>query len=110
MASGRFNGIKAKLERLYDAKSSDDVAEILRKAGAKGFRGDPTCCPIANYLNKSLRVTYYEARSQELVRFRKRRLWTEQERRVPTTDPTKDFIREFDKGKWQEFEAESEET
>lgn len=108
MATGRFNGIQAKLERLYDAKSSEEVAEILRKAGAKGYRAAASSCPIANYLNKSLRVTTYEVTKRAMIKFDRRKPWQLTEKRIPLSDPLVAFVREFDKGLWAEFDKERE--
>lgn len=38
--------------RLRRCKDADAVARMLKRAGVKGIREDPNCCPIANWIRK----------------------------------------------------------
>lgn len=48
--------LEAALKPLTDCQTADEVADVLRKAGAKGKLRSPCDCPIACYLKSKLGI------------------------------------------------------
>ena len=109
MGAKTFNGVQAKIQRLTEAKSSEEIAKILNEAGVKGVPATPDRCPIANYLNKSMRTRRYEVGLTQYGKvYRQKSGILQYEPWVDSTPAMRKFIREFDSmEKWQELLDES---
>ena len=101
MGAKTFDEVQAKIQRLTEAESSEEIAKILIEAGVKGMPRLPMRCPIANYLNGSQSGKRYFVGSDSFGDIADV-VWE------PKTKAMKQFTDEFDfMEKWQELLDES---